>query len=101
MPAVTLQDALELSAHLEKRGRHEERALVDFHAFAQYKEAAEAYLPPLVDSNLLTKLAAVIRLDDVLVEELNKSAAADRETTKACLLLNRRRGVDILRQVLK
>jgi hypothetical protein len=101
MAAVTLQDALELSERLEKRGKHDERTLVDFHAFAQYKEAVEAYLPPTVDGDLLTKLAAVIRLDNVLIEEFNKAANADRETAKACLLLNRRRGVEILRQVLK
>jgi hypothetical protein len=71
MSYVSLHDALELSERLQKRGLDEQRAMVDFLAFGQYKQAAEAHLPPAVDVDHLTKLAAVIRLDDVLVVEFN------------------------------
>lgn len=101
MSKVTLADALELSERLEKRGRAQQQALVDFHAFAQYKQAAEQQLPPLVDTDLLTKLAAVLRLDDVLVEEMNKAAGEDFDTTRACLMLNRQRGVTLLKRIFR
>lgn len=101
MTKVTLEDALELSERLEKRGMVQQQALVDFHAFAQYKEAAEQQLPPLVETALLTKLAAVIRLDDVLVDEMNKAAAEDYDTTRACLMINRQRGVLLLKRIFR
>ncbi len=101
MPKVTLRDALELSDRLEKRGEPQRRALVDFHAFEQYKEAGAEELPAVIDTDLATKLATVVKLDDLLVDEFNKSAGVDRDTTKACLMLNRQRGVAILKKVLR
>jgi hypothetical protein len=49
----------------------------------------------------LRKLAAVMLLDGVLEQQLEKSASDDRHTVEECLLINRSVGTGLLRELLR
>ncbi|SRR6266542_3362504 len=45
------------------------------------------------------KLAALVLVDEVLCNELDKAAADERSDVEECLLINREQGVDLLRSL--